>query len=79
MFGLGSRVGFVAFVQSLVLIVLYSGFVQEYGSNPTMQIWVHSNFSVAQSVLNWQGVLVLSVSLGVLLLQFLPGRFFSEA
>jgi hypothetical protein len=78
MFGLGSRIGAVAFVQSLVLVVLYSGFVQEYESNSTMQIWVRSNFPIAQSVLNWEGVLILSVFLGVLLLQFLPRRFFSE-
>ncbi len=78
MFGPGSRIGAVAFIQSLVLVVLCSGFVQEYESNPTMQIWVRSNFPVAQSVLNWEGVLILSLSLGVLLLQFLPGRFFSE-
>jgi hypothetical protein len=78
MFGTASRMGAVAFVQSLVLVVLYSGFVQEYESNPTMQIWVRSNLPVAQSVLNWEGVLILSISLGVLLLQFLPGRFFSE-
>jgi hypothetical protein len=78
MFGPGSIIGVVAFVQSFVLVVLCSGFVQEYESNSTMQIWVRSNFPVGQSVLNWEGVLILSVSLGILLLQFLPGRFFSE-
>lgn len=77
-FGPGSRIGVVAFIQSLVLVVLYSGFVQEYESNSTMQIWVRSNLSVGQSVLNWEGVLILSVSLGILLLQFLPRGFFSE-
>ena len=78
MFGLGSRISAVAFVQSLVLVLLYSGFVQEFDSNVTMQMWVRSNFPVGQSVLNWEGVLILSVSLGILLVQFLPGRFFSE-
>jgi hypothetical protein len=78
MFGPGSRIGVVAFIQSLVLVVLYSGFVQEYESNSAMQIWVRSNLSVGQSVLNWEGVLILSFSLGILLLQFLPRGFFSE-
>ncbi len=78
MFGPGSRLGNVAFIQSLVLVALYAGFVQEYESNLTMQTWIRSNFPVGQSVLNWEGVLILSVSLALLLLQFLPGRFLSE-
>jgi hypothetical protein len=76
--GASSRMGAVAFFQSLVLVVLYSGFVQEFQSNTTMQIWLQSNFPVGQSVLNWEGVLVLAVLLGIVLLQFLPGRYFSE-
>lgn len=78
MFGQGSRTGGVAFVQSLVLVALCSGFVQEFESNSTMQIWVRSNIPVGQSLLNWEAVILLSVLLGFLLLQFLPGRFFSE-
>jgi hypothetical protein len=78
MFGASSRIGAVAFVQSLLLVVLYSGFVQEFESNITMQIWLQTNFPVGQSVLNWEGVLVLAVFLGIVLLQFLPGRYFSE-
>jgi hypothetical protein len=74
----GSKMGSVAFIQGLVLVVLYAGFVQEYESNSTMQIWIRSNFPVGQSVLNWEGVLILSVSQALLLLQFLPGRFLSE-
>lgn len=76
--GPGSRIGALAFIQSLVLVGLYAGFVQEFESNETMQVWLSSNFPVGQSVLNWEGVLILSVSLGFLLLQFLPGRYFSE-
>lgn len=78
LFGPGYKLGTVAFIQSLVLVALYSGFVQEYESNLTLQIWVRSNFPVGQTVLNWEGVLILSVSLGILLLQFLPGRFLFE-
>ena len=78
MFGPASRLGNVAFIQSLVLVALYAGLVQEFESNLTMQIWIRSNFPVGQSVLNWEGVLILSVSLALLLLQFLPGRFLSE-
>jgi hypothetical protein len=78
MFGASSRIGALAFVQSLVLVVLYSGFVQEFESNTTMQIWLQSNFPVGQSVLNWESVLILAIFLGLLLLLFLPGRYFSE-
>ena len=78
MFGPGSKLGIVALVQGLVLVALYAGFVQEYDSNFTLQLWVGSNFPVGQSVLNWESVMILSLSLGLLLLQFLPGRFFSE-
>lgn len=78
MFGPGSKLGIVALIQGLVLVALYAGFVQEYDSNVTLQLWVRSNFPVGQSVLNWESVMILSVSLGLLLLQFLPGRFFSE-
>jgi hypothetical protein len=78
MVGLGSRIGALAFVQSLVLVVLYAGFVQEYESNLTMQTWVRSNLSVGQSVLNWEAVFIFSVALGLLLLQFLPERYLSE-
>src|SRR2546426_54318 len=78
MFGPGSKMGAAAFIQSLALVAMYSGFVQEFESNLSMQTWIRSNFPVGQSVLNWEGVLILSVSLGLLLLQFLPGRFLSE-
>ena len=78
MFGPSSRRGAVAFVQSLLILVLYAGIVQEFESNLTMQIWLQSNFPAGQLVLNWESVLILSVALGVVLLQFLPGRYFSE-
>ena len=78
MFGPGFRTGTVAFVQSLVLVALYSGFVEEFESNSAMQIWVRSNFPAGYAVLNWEGVLILSVSLGLLMVEFLPGRFFYE-
>ena len=78
MFGPGSRIGAIAFVQSVALVALYSGFVQEFESNATMQSWIRSNFPVGQSLLSWEGVLILSVSLGLLLVQFLPGRALSE-
>jgi hypothetical protein len=78
MTGTGPRVAAIAFLQSLVLVALYSGFVQEFVSNLSMQIWVRSNFPVGQSILNWEGVLSFSVLLGLLLLQFLPCRFLSE-
>jgi hypothetical protein len=77
-FGPGLRIGALAFIQSLVLVALYSGLVQEFESNKTMQVWLRSNFPVGQPVLTWEGVSILSVSLGILLLRFLPGQYFSE-
>lgn len=78
MFGPGSKLGIVAFIQGLVLVALYAGFVQEYESNFTLQVWVLSNLPVGQLILNWETVMTLSIALGLLLLQFLPGRFLSE-
>jgi len=49
MFGPGSRIGAIAFVQSVALVALYSGFVQEFESNATMQSWIRSNFPVGVS------------------------------
>ena len=78
MFDQSSKLGIVAFIQGLVLAALYAGLVQEYDSNLTLQIWVRSSLPIAQSILNWEGLVILSVSLGLLLVQFLPGRFLSE-
>jgi len=78
MFGPGSRVGAIAFIQSVAIVKLYSDFVQEYESSATMQSCVSSNFPIGQPLLSWERVLILSVSLGLLLVQFLPGRVLSE-
>ena len=78
MFGPGSRIGAIAFVQSVAIVALYSGFVQEFESSATMQTWVRSNFLIGQSLLSREGVLILSVLLRLLLVQFLPGRVLSE-
>ena len=78
MFGPDSRVGAIAFIQSVAIVTLYSGFVQEYESSATMQSCVRSNFPIGQPLLSWERVLILSVSLGLLLVQFLPGRILSE-
>ena len=61
MFGPASKMGAAAFIQSVALVVMYSGFVQEFESNLSMQTWIRSNFPVGQSVLNWEGVLILSI------------------
>ena len=78
MIGPGSRIGAIAFIQSVGIVTLYSGFVQEFESSATMPSWVRSNFPIGQSLLSWEGVLILSVLLGLLLVQFLPGRVLSE-
>jgi len=78
MFGPGSRIGGIAFIQSVAIVTLYSGFVQEFESSATMQSWVRPNFPIGQPLPSWESVLILSVSLGLLLVQFLPGRVLSE-
>ena len=78
MIGPGSRIGAIAFIQSVAIVTLYSGFVQEFESSATMPSWVRSNFPIGQSLLSWEGVLFLSVLHGLLLVQLLPGRVLSE-
>ena len=77
-FGPAFKISAAAFIQSFVLVALYSGFVQEFESNLGMQNWMRSNFPVGLSLLNWESVSILAISLGLLQLQFLPGGFFSE-
>jgi len=38
MFGPDSRVGAIAFIQSVAIVTLYSGFVQEYESSATCKV-----------------------------------------
>src|SRR5712692_1387418 len=68
----GSKPVFAALVQSLVLIALYAGLVEEYVANASMQHWVHANFALGGYVLNYDGVLIVAGLLSVLVCQCLP-------
>jgi hypothetical protein len=72
------RFGLIAFVQSCLVLALYSGLVDEYQSNVSMRHWVSSVFSYGQLVLSWEAVLVASTLLGIVVVQFLPGGALSE-
>jgi len=67
-----------AFIQSTLIAALYTGLVEEYQSNLSMQQWVRLAFPTAKYVLNWETVLVLSTLLGLITTQFLPGRILAE-
>jgi len=67
-----------AFIQSSIIAALYTGLVEEYQSNLSMQQWVRLAFPTAKYILNWETVLVLSTLLGLITIQFLPGRLLAE-
>ena len=68
----------IAFLQSCLVLALYSGLTDEYQSNSSMQLWIRSNLSLGQYFLNWPAALIVAALLGILLVQFLPGRRFSQ-
>jgi hypothetical protein len=70
----------LAFVlaQSIVLIILYGGLVQEYASNINMQNWVRANFAPGSYLLNFNAVLILTGLLGILIFQLTPKRLHSK-
>ena len=74
----GSKPVFAALVQSLVLVALYAGLVEEYVANASMQHWVHANFALGGYVLNYDGVLIVAGLLSVLVFQFLHKNRFSK-
>jgi hypothetical protein len=73
-FHLLSKALAVALVEGVLLIVIYGGLVQEYGSNVNMQTWVKANFAPGSYFLNYNGVLALAGLLGVLIFQLLPRK-----
>src|SRR5207247_10581521 len=72
------RRALLAFIQSTLIAALYTGLVEEYQSNLSMQQWVRLAFPTAKYILNWETVLVLSTLLGLITTQFLPGRILAE-
>jgi len=67
-----------ALAQSIILIILYGGLVQEYASNVNMQNWVRANFAPGSYLLSFNAVLVLTGLLGILIFQFIPRKFHSK-
>ncbi len=64
-----------ALVEGILLVLAYSGLVQEYNSNLNMQRWVRTNFGIAGYVLSYNTVLLLVAGLlGYLIFQ-LATRF----
>lgn len=70
--------GLVVFFQSCVVLALYSGLVDEYQSNPSMQLWIRSNLPIGRYFLSLSTALVIAAALGLVVIQFLPERRFAE-
>jgi hypothetical protein len=68
----------IALVEAIVMLIIYSGLVQEYGSNVNMQNWVQTNFAPGGYLLNYYGVLILAGLLGVTIFQLLPRKLQSR-
>jgi hypothetical protein len=72
------KFGLLAFTQSCLALALFSGLVDEYQSNKSMQQWVSSTFPYAQLVLSWEAVFVASALFGIIVIQFIPGKALAE-
>jgi len=68
----------IALVEAIVMIIIYSGLVREYGSNVEMQDWVQANFAPGGYLLNYYGVLIVAGLLGVAIFQLIPRRLQSN-
>ena len=77
-FGLPSKILSIALVEAIVMIVIFGGLVQEYGSNVNMQTWIRANFALGSYFLNYYGMLILAGLLGVAMFQIIPRRFRSR-
>jgi hypothetical protein len=73
-FDLVSRTLAIALVEAVILVIIYSGLVQEYVSNINMQNWVQANFAPGSYLLNYYMVLILAGLLGMLIFRLLPRR-----
>jgi hypothetical protein len=72
------RLGLITFIQSCVMLSLYSGLADEYHSNLSMRLWVSSVFPYGGLVLSWEAVLATAALLGFIVVQFLPGKALAE-
>lgn len=76
--GKNLRYGFIAFLQSSIVLTLYSGLTAEYESNSSMQLWLRSIFPPSQVLLSNEAIFITAGLLGLLIVQFLPGQAFAE-
>lgn len=72
------RLGIIAFLESLLIVSLYAGVLDEYQSNLGMQDWVRRTIPTAQILLSYEALIIASGILSLLVVQFLPGRRFYE-
>ena len=72
------RYGFIAFLQSSVVLILYSGLAAEFQSNLSMQLWLRSIFPPSQFLLSNEAIFATAAYLGFLTVQFLPGQAFAK-
>ena len=77
-FSVGSSALAFALAEAIVLLVIYSGLVQEYTSNLNMQNWVRVNFAPGSYLLSYNAVLALAGILGILIFQLLPRKIRSN-
>ncbi len=77
-FSLPSKALSIAFVEAIVMIMIYGGLVREYSSNVNMQNWVRANFALGGYFLNYYGMLILAGLLGVAIFRLIPRRFQSR-
>jgi sterol desaturase/sphingolipid hydroxylase (fatty acid hydroxylase superfamily) len=61
-----SRRSLVGIVEWSLGIILYAGLVQQYNSNVYMRLWVHESFPFAELLLNYYGLVAVTV-LGIIL------------
>ena len=72
------KLGLIAFIQCCIILSLYSGLADEYHSNLSMRLWVSSVFPYGGLVLSWEAVLFTAALLGLIVVQFLPGKALAE-
>ena len=64
----------IALVEAVLLVIIYSGLVQEYVSNVNMRNWVQANFAPGIYLLNYYVVFILAGLLGMLIFRLLPRK-----
>lgn len=69
-----SQLGVMVFVESILVILLYAGVLDEYQANVSMQNWVLLTIPLIKIFLNQETLTIISGILALMIVQFLPGR-----